>query len=155
MIGIRRLLFGTALTVAATASDVTFAFANGVNAERAPGRSRTTSVTPGDFYVRGGAVLAWLSGTRFEDKNCSSDRLRRPCMDAGRAWTAPPWALRAIFQEPPVSKPASAMLPRGGCASRPPFNTARKFSFNAAAPTFCRPRAVRTSRPTCPPSQPF
>ena len=73
MIGIRRLLFGTALTVAATASDVTFAFANGVNAERAPGRSRTTSVTPGDFYVRGGAVLAWLSGTRFEDKNCSSE----------------------------------------------------------------------------------
>ena len=72
MIGIRRLLFGTALTVAATASNVTFAYANGVNAERAPERSRTTSVTPGDFYLRGGAFLEWPTGARFEDKNCSS-----------------------------------------------------------------------------------
>ena len=72
MIGIRRLLFGTALTVAATASDVTFAFANGVNAERAPARVRATSFARGDFYVRGGAVLDWPAGTRFDDKNCGS-----------------------------------------------------------------------------------
>ena len=72
MIGFHRLLIGSALTVAATASNVTIAYANGVNAERAPGRSGTTFVSPGDFYVRAGAVPDWPAGARFEDKNCGS-----------------------------------------------------------------------------------
>ena len=64
MIGFHRLLFGTALTVVATASNVTFAFASDANT--------ATFVSPGDFYVRAGAVPDWPAGTRFEDKNCGS-----------------------------------------------------------------------------------
>ena len=59
------------LIVTATVSHATSAQTSSLKSETAPARVRATSVTPGDFYVRGGAVLDWLSGTRFEDKNCS------------------------------------------------------------------------------------
>ncbi len=72
MIGIRRLLLGTALVLTATVSTVVCAQVTGGSMEEASGRSGATTVTPGDFYIRGGAVLDWPAGTRFEDKNCGS-----------------------------------------------------------------------------------
>ena len=60
------------LIVTATVSHATSAQTSSLKSETAPARVRATSFAPGDFYVRGGAVLDWLSGTRFEDKNCSS-----------------------------------------------------------------------------------
>ena len=60
------------LIVTATLSHATSAHASSLKSETAPARVRATSFARGDFYVRGGAVLDWLSGTRFEDKNCSN-----------------------------------------------------------------------------------
>ena len=72
MIGLHRLLFGTALLMAAAFPAVVCAQATGVNAAGPPARPGRTSATQGDFYLRGGFVVDWPVRTRFKDKNCES-----------------------------------------------------------------------------------
>ena len=60
------------LIVTATVSHATSAQTSSLKSETAPARVRATSFARGDFYVRGGAVLDWPAGTRFDDKNCGS-----------------------------------------------------------------------------------
>ena len=70
--GFHRLLLGTALTVAAMASNPSYAQDSDGNTDNSAAESGANSVALGDFYLRAGAVLDWPSGTRFGDRDCES-----------------------------------------------------------------------------------
>ena len=153
MIRCRAFRLSVTLVVTATVSHVTSAQASSLHIETAPARVRATSFVRGDFYVRAGAVLAWLSGTRFEDKNCSSET-PAALYGCGTGVDGEPLGSAGNF-----SRTACFELGFGYAAAKRVRIEAAiqyhpKFSIDGRA-TFCRPPAVRTSRPTCPPCPPF
>ena len=72
MMGLCRMLFGTALAVFATVSSLISAHASSLNIETTPARVPAASPARGDFYVLGAATLDLQATSRFRDNVCSS-----------------------------------------------------------------------------------